>query len=155
MPGQKQKGKNNKRKFKSNIKFELTEPDIEAGEIVAVITATHGGYPPRFTCETVDGESFIAPIQGSIAKGPKRQFVKKGMYVLCVPMECDTMTMSSGSLETKKMIVHHVYSDNDVKQLERKGFLKKLDVSKDEDDIIFGKSGEDVDEMTDLDIANI
>jgi len=156
MPGQKRKGMNNRRKLKSSIKFALVEPNLVTGEIIAVITATQGGSPPRFTCESIEGESFIAPIQGSIASGPKRQFVKKGMYVLCVPMECDTMTMSSNSLDMKKMIIHHVYSVNDVKQLEKKGFLKKADISKDEDDIVFGKSGEEVeDDMINFDIANI
>lgn len=153
MPGQKRKGRNNKRKIK--VKFELVQPNIDEGEIIAVVTATQGGYPPRFTCETIDGESFVAPIQGSIAKGPKRQFVKKGMYVLCVPMKCDSLTMNSNSLESKRMIIHHVYSDKDVRELDKKGFLKKVSDFKD-DEIVFGANEtEDDNKVVDFDIANI
>lgn len=156
MPGQKQKGKKNVRGERNKHYF--IEPNLLNNDIVATIEATHGGYPPRFTCKTVDGEEFIAPVQGSIAKGPKREFVKKGMVVLCVPMECDTMTNSSNSIESKKMIIHHIYKAEEVKELERRGYMNKKGIKKDsqQDQVVIGNNTNDnVDEISELDISLI
>ena len=112
MPGHKQKGKKNIRRTK--VRFELLEPTGD--QIIAVIEGTHGGYPPRFSCRTMTNELIVAPIQGSISKGPKRVLVKKDDLVLLEPLECN-----SGG-ETKYYI-HHVYTKDDKRDLEKKGHL--------------------------------
>ncbi|ADO67489.1 hypothetical protein crov455 [Cafeteria roenbergensis virus] len=118
MPGQKQKGKKNVRRTKT--RFELIEPS--KGQLIAEVEDTHGGYPPRFSCKTVDGDIIIAPIQGSIMKGPKRVLVKKDNLVLLVPIDFTT-----GKEGTTSYYIHHVYTSEDRHQLEKKGFLEKKD----------------------------
>lgn len=154
MPGQKQKGKKNVRVERNKHFF--VEPDFSLGHLIAVIKNTHGGYPPRFTCQSINGEEFVAPIQGSIAKGPKRQLVRKEDTVLCIPMECDTMTMNTNSLESKKFIIHHVYDKDDIRILEKKGYLSKKTISKEEDMVIIGDGvKEEKAEISELDISLI
>lgn len=116
MPGQRQKGKGNVRRTRT--RFELAEPT--GGQLIAEVEATHGGYPPRFGCRTVDDDLIIAPIQGSIAKGPKRVLVKKGDLVLLDPIDITT-----GKEGTKSYYIHHVYTKDDRRQLEKKGILEK------------------------------
>ena len=74
----KKKGKKNIRRFK--VRIELIEPGKD--DEIAVIENTHGGRPPRFSCRTINDDLINAPIQGSIAKGPRRVLVKKGDFVL-------------------------------------------------------------------------
>ena len=93
MPGQKQKGKKNIKRSKT--KYELVLP--KNGEEIACVFAAHGGRPPRFTCKTLVGEEINAPLQGSIARGPKRTLVKKGFYVLLVPFEETKVTGTNTS----------------------------------------------------------
>ena len=113
MPGQRQKGKKNIRRFK--VRIELIEPGKD--DEIAVIENTHGGRPPRFSCRTINDDLINAPIQGSIAKGPRRVLVKKGDFVLLSKLECSS---------SDSYYIHHVYTKNDVKELEKKGLLKKV-----------------------------
>ena len=114
MPGQRQKGKKNKRR--TRIVFATPEPSGD--QIVAQVETTHGGYPARFGCKPVDGgDVIIAPIQGSIAKGPRRVLIRKDNYVLLDKLEC-----MSGK---DAYYIHHVYTKDDIKQLESRGYLEK------------------------------
>lgn len=130
MPGQKQKGKKNLRRTKFST--ELIEP-IE-GQLIAVVETTHGGYPPRFGCRTTNDDLIIAPIQGSIAKGPRRVLVRKGDYVLLELLEC-----VSG---TEAYYIHHVYTKDDVANLNKKNYLDKNITKGDEtksQKVVFGE----------------
>ena len=120
MPGQRQKGKGNVRR--SRVRTELVEPS--EGQLIAVVEATHGGYPPRFGCRTINDDLIIAPIQGSIAKGPRRVLVRKGDYVLLDMLEC----VSGG----ESYYIHHVYTKDDVRELSKKGMLEKMVKTADE-----------------------
>lgn len=116
MPGQKQKGKHNVRRTRT--RFELVEPS--AGQLIAEVETTHGGYPARFGCKTIDGDLIVAPIQGSIAKGPRRVLVKKGDFVLLDPLNCTT-----GKEGTHSYYIHHVYTNDDKRSLDKKGLLEQ------------------------------
>jgi len=132
MPGQRQKGKRNVRR--TRIRYELVEPS--GGQLLAHIEATHGGYPPRFGCRTINDDLIIAPIQGSIAKGPKRVLVKKGDLVLLDPTE-----FSTGKDCSTSYYIHHVYTASDKRELEKKGLLDKKEKTAEETTttkIVFG-----------------
>lgn len=139
MPGQKQKGKNNVKK--SKVRYEFIEPT--KNQLIAIIEDTHGGYPPRFGCKTIEGDKIIAPIQGSISKGPKRVLVKKGDYVLLEPIE----------FEKGKYFIHHVYQKDDNRLLQKKGYLDNK--VKDESNVIFGEAVEESIEVGELNIDEI
>lgn len=148
MPGQRQKGKRNVRKTK--YVNELIEPS--KSQLICKIETCHGGYPARFSCKTLNDDIIIAPIQGSISKGPRRVMIKKGDYVLLDLIEF----ISSG----ESYYIHHVYTKNDVKELEKKGLLNKTvnkDSSKTDTSLIFGEQDKvsDVGESDDLNIEDI
>ena len=125
MPGQRQKGKKNVRKNRV-IQYELPEPTDE--NLIAVVKKSQGGRPPRFVVNTINGDEYVAPIQGSIARGPKRVLVKPGNYVLLIPFE-DSLCGTNVSKESKtKYYINHVYTSDDVRTLDKKGFLKKKTV---------------------------
>lgn len=140
MPGQRQKGKKNVKRTSKN-KFELVLP--EEGSFIASVIATHGGRPPRFTCKTINGDEINAPLQGSIARGPKRTLVKKGFFVLLVPHEDTKITGTNTSkLAETTYYINHVYTDDDIRELQKKGFFTKPEKAEDadEDTIVFVKS---------------
>lgn len=125
MPGQKNKGRKNVRKNRV-IQYELPEPTDE--NPIAIVKKSQGGRPPRFVVNTINGDEYVAPIQGSIARGPKRVLVKPGNYVLLIPFE-DSVCGTNVSKESKtKYYINHVYTSDDVRTLDKKGFLKKKTV---------------------------
>lgn len=133
MPGQRQKGKKNIRR--TRVRYELIEPS--EGQQIAEIEATHGGYPARFGCRSIDGDLIVAPIQGSIAKGPRRVLVRKGDLVLLDPLE-----VTSGKEGMVSYYIHHVYTSEDKRQLEKKGYLEKKTKTAGEThttDVVFGE----------------
>lgn len=151
MPGQRQKGKKNIRK--SRVRYELVEPLED--QLIAEVEATHGGYPPRFSCKTMSGDIIIAPIQGSIAKGPRRVLVRKGDLVLLDPLK--DYTTKDGKMS---YYIHHVYTAGDKRELEKSGHLKaKVKTAEEtkESKVVFGDAMvEDFKEMDDeIDIDDI
>jgi len=137
MVGQRQKGKNNKKK--SKVRYEMVEPSEE--QKIAIVEDSLGGYPPRFSVNTIDEVKYIVPIQGSIAKGPRRVIVKRGDYVLLDKLE---------GVSGDKYYINHVYTKDDVRELTKKGYLEKKVKKADEvsGDRIF--IGSKVDEKKDL-----
>jgi hypothetical protein len=135
MPGQRQKGKKNARKNRA-IQYELPEPTDK--NLIAVVKKSQGGRPPRFVVNTIYGDEYVAPIQGSIARGPKRVLVKPGNYVLLIPFE-DSVCGTNVSNESKtKYYINHVYTSDDVRTLDKKGFLKKKTLEETEEaEIVF------------------
>ena len=152
MPGHRQKGKGNVRRTRT--RYELAEPT--EGQLIAEIEATHGGYPARFGCRTVDDDLIIAPIQGSIAKGPKRVLVKKGDLVLLDPIDFTT-----GKEGARSYYIHHVYTKDDTRQLEKKGILEKKTKAAEETAtrVVFGADSKEKEEVKEkdeeVDIDNI
>ena len=151
MPGQRQKGKKNKRR--TRIVFATPEP--EGDQILAQVETTHGGYPARFGCKPIDGSDvIIAPIQGSISKGPRRVLIRKEDYVLLDKLECATGKDS--------YYIHHVYTKDDLKHLESRGHLIKKATSAEEStntkiiisDVVEQKA-EKIEEDEEIDIDNI
>ena len=154
MPGQRNKGNKNRAKT-SNIRFELVEPVED--QHLAVVDTCHGGYPPRFGCKVFStDEIIIAPIQGSIAKGPKRVLVKIGSVVLL-----DILQNITGKNGSKLYYINHVYSADDIKQLEKKGYLQNqinIDNETGVNIVVIGdivKSSVETKVNHDLDIDNI
>ena len=151
MPGQRNKGKKNIRKNK--VKIELIEPSNT--QLIAVIEKSQGGRPPRFTCKTLDGETIIAPIQGSIARGPKRVLVKPHDYVLLDKLG----DLTFGKEGSCSYYINHVYTKNDKRELEKKGYFDKGKVEEKPDEsfvIGFDQPTEEQKEIDDeLDIDNI
>lgn len=149
MPGKKQKGKKNVRKSRFQVGLELPSGDRK----IATVEATHGGYPANFGCRTLDDELIIAPIRGSMSKGPKRVIIRKEDYVLLDLMDCASRD---------SWYICHVYTKDDVKQLEKMGLLEvaeKAAVETKETQVVFGNSKgvdeEKVDEKDELDIDDI
>ena len=142
MPGQRNKGKKNVRKNRV-IQYELPEPTDK--NLIAVVKKSQGGRPPRFVVITINGDEYVAPIQGSIARGPKRVLVKPGDYVLLIPFE-DSVCGTNVSKESgTKYYINHVYTSDDVRTLDKKGFLKKKTLEETEEteaEIVFGGVGE-------------
>lgn len=134
---------------------EFIEPDNKCLYLAQLKTA-HGGAPPRFTCETPDGETFIAPLQNSIKSGPKRQIARVGDWVLCLVKECSSSSKTSVSVSGKDMVIHHIYDKNEIKNL--KSFMKTVKSTDDdaqmvkfEDDV----GGDEVEKEEEIDISAI
>jgi hypothetical protein len=100
------RGRNNRINRRSIVSYGFPVPS--ANQVLAVIVDRYGGSPPCFSCESLDGRTFKAKVQGSIAKGPRRVMVRLGDFVLLDRME---------SLTWKPRYIHHVYTCRDRERL--------------------------------------
>ena len=128
MPGKKQSGKKNVRKSRTQTGLELPKDNQQ----IAIVEATHGGYPAHFGCRTINDDLIIAPIRGSMSRGPKRVIVKKEDYVLLDLMDCTSRD---------SWYINHVYTKDDIKQLNKLGLLdakEKSAADTKETQVVFG-----------------
>ena len=93
----------------------------------AIVKQPTGGAPPRFDVDIINGDDNISvTLRGAL----KNIRVSAGMYVLLLRAENTT--------EKNKYFINHIYSNNDVKQLKRKGELNIIEEeSKEDDGIMF------------------
>ena len=150
MPGQRQKGKGNVRKFR---KREIKYPTAE--EPLAIITDTFGYC--NFGCEKIlDKSSVLAKPLNSFSKGPRKVLLKKNDYVLLKPLG---YTLGKSGKQGFQII--YIYNIDELKELKKKGFLESqiqnLENTQ-ESKILFGEENsikEDILEDEELDIDNI
>jgi len=93
----------------------------------AIVKGCTGGAPARFNVDIINGDDNISvTLRGAL----KNIRVSAGMYVLLLRDENTT--------EKNKYFINHIYSNNDVKQLKRKGELNIIEEeSKEDDGIMF------------------
>jgi translation initiation factor IF-1 len=72
----------------------------------------------RFKCVLLNREEIKAIITGRLIKGPHKQTIKKGDFVL--------VEIDSSTTETKKYFIIHKYTPDDKKQLAKMGELKTV-----------------------------
>jgi initiation factor 1A len=98
---------------------ELITRDESLGEKYAEIVKATGDC--RFDCRFLDGSTTNAALQGRLIKGPNKQRVVAGDFVLLQALDCHT--------EKDKYFIIHKYSPDDKKKLAKNGELAQIRTS--------------------------
>ena len=80
-----------------------------------------------FTVQPLEGGSVLARLIGKLKKGPHKQYIVKGDFVLIEKDMCTT--------EKDKFYIIHKYKEDEQKQLKKQGQLRKINVIKKDDAI--------------------
>jgi initiation factor 1A len=98
---------------------ELITRDESLGEKYAEVVRPTGDC--RFDCQFIDGSTTNAVLAGRLVKGPNKQRIASGDFVLLQAIDCHT--------EKEKYYIIHKYSPDEKKKLAKNGELTQVRTS--------------------------
>jgi hypothetical protein len=117
-------GHTHKSKHRKNTLLNLKELQYrQSGEEYAIVNCDKGSSRFEVTIYKTS-QIIIAKARGSICKGPRKQRLEKGDYILIIMDE----TTSSGD----KYYIVHKYSNEDIKKLRKEGELTQIRETKED-----------------------
>ena len=115
---------------RGTITKELITQNESLGEKYAEVVRPTGDC--RFDCRLLDGSTTNAVLTGRLVKGPKKQRINIGDFVLIQALECHT--------EKEKYYIIHKYTPDEKKKLAKNGELAQVKTSEDTGTVVVMES---------------
>lgn len=115
---------------RGTITKELIIRDESLGEKYAEVVRPSGDC--RFVCRLLDSSTTNAVLIGRLIKGPKKQRINIGDFVLIQALECHT--------EKEKYYIIHKYTPEEKKKLTKNGELAQVKTSEDTGTVVVMES---------------